>query len=196
MRSWGSLTFQITQNSGPPLLPICTFSKKLGARCWRWWSTYQLHCPSWGDCPRSGCSRLHQEGGRTHLARLAVTPRLRDRGRWRHQRGSRLATSQALPSWPRLADVSAAVFGPGIVFKCFQVGEQVKNNLCKESALTVSFSFDVTLLFVFYSRRKLTFQFTMESRHLWTDPSIRDQIFCILCLRCYNIVVDICMRCN
>ena len=32
MRSWGSLTFQITQNSGPPLLPICTFSKKLGAR--------------------------------------------------------------------------------------------------------------------------------------------------------------------
>ena len=33
MRSWGSLTFRITQNSGPPLLPICTFSKKLGARC-------------------------------------------------------------------------------------------------------------------------------------------------------------------
>ena len=32
MRSWGSLTFRITQNSGPPLLPICTFSKKLGAR--------------------------------------------------------------------------------------------------------------------------------------------------------------------
>ena len=37
MRSWGSPTFQITQNSGPPLLSICTFSKKLGARIWYLW---------------------------------------------------------------------------------------------------------------------------------------------------------------